>query len=79
VLAQALADKIEGGSQRRIAKGPTAFAWEGRDDGCSEGLFRVGDLGLGLGQSRRQAPTLVLERCMAGLQIQHLKTDCPGF
>ena len=32
VLAEAFADKIEAGGERRIAKGPTGFAREGRYD-----------------------------------------------
>ena len=56
VLAEALADQVEPGGERGIAKGPAAFARKRRDDGCSEGLLRVCNLGLGLGKRRRKRP-----------------------
>jgi hypothetical protein len=50
VLAQGLADDVEAASQRRIAKRPVGLSREGGADGGGQGLFRVGQLGLGPGE-----------------------------
>ena len=54
MLAEAFADQVEPGGERCVAKGPSPFAREGRDDGGGEGLFWICNLGLGLGKRCRE-------------------------
>src|ERR1700692_957119 len=50
MLAQGLADDIEATREGGIAERPIAFPWERRPNGRCERLFRVAELGLGLGE-----------------------------
>ena len=60
-LAKAFANNIQARGERGIAKRPLTFARKWRLDGCREGFFRVGNLGLGLGERRGQRPDLMAE------------------
>src|SRR3984893_8946153 len=53
MLAQRLADDIEPARERGIAERPVALPWKWRPDGRRQRLLRVGQLGLGLGESAR--------------------------
>ena len=59
MLAQAFADDVEARGEGSIAKGPLALARERRLDGGGQRLFRIGDLGLRLGECRRQRADLM--------------------
>jgi hypothetical protein len=56
MLTEALADQIEPGGERRIAKGPVSLARELGDDGCGQGFFRICDFGLRLGKALLRVP-----------------------
>ena len=70
VLAQAFSDQIEAGGKRRLAKAPHPLAREVSGFWISA---------CALASAAASAPTLWLERCMAGLRCQNLKADGAGF
>jgi hypothetical protein len=80
VLAKTFANDIKPAGERGIAEGPVTLAWKWRADGGTEGLFRVAEFALGLGQGcGTMAPTVSLERCMVRLHLHRSKLTAPDL
>ena len=81
VPAKRLAHKVKPAGQGGVAKAAVTFAWEWRADSRFQRLFRIGDLGSAWAFARAPAiaPIVSLERCIAGLHLKKIKTNCAGF
>ena len=78
MLTEALADQVEPGGERCVAKGPAPLAGEWGDDGCVRD-FSGAISACALASAAASAPILSLECCMTGLPREQFKADCAGL